>query len=100
MLQLEKPQLISVSEDTPTSPSLSQGIDVAVGFLRRRYLTILICLLLSMLAAGLYLVVAPPSYTVSAVIMLEARKTPLFRALVADGQLIPEFTAQYAASRN
>src|SRR5215211_1846350 len=88
MLQIEKPQLISVGEDTPAFTSLSRGIDVAVGFLRRRYFTILFCLVLSMLAGGLYLVVAPPSYTASAVMMLETRKAPLFQVLV-DGQPDP-----------
>src|SRR5215216_916708 len=86
MLQVDKPQFISVGEDAPASTSFSQGFDLVFGFLRRRYLSILICVVLSMVIGGLYLVLAPPAYTASAVMMLETRKPSLFTAVIAEGQ--------------
>jgi polysaccharide biosynthesis transport protein len=56
--------------------SLRAGSDFAIRFLRRRYLTILICLLLSTALGTLYFFITPTSYTASAVMMIETRKSP------------------------
>jgi succinoglycan biosynthesis transport protein ExoP len=56
--------------------SLRAGSDFAIHFLRRRYLTILICLLLSTALGTLYFFITPTSYTASAVMMIETRKSP------------------------
>src|SRR5262252_6518140 len=88
MLQVEQPQLIPVNEDKPAIASFNQGIDLAVGFLRRRYLGILVCLLLSMAAGALYLVLVPPTYTASAVMMMETHKGSI-QTLLTDGQTDP-----------
>jgi polysaccharide biosynthesis transport protein len=56
---------------------LRAGIDFAIRFLRRRYLTIVTCLLLSLAFGTLYLLITPKNYTASAVMMIETRKSPL-----------------------
>jgi len=76
--QIENRKLISVSqlESLGLAP-LRAGIDLAFRFLRRRYLTIVICLLLSLVLGALYLFIAPPNYTASAVMMIETRRSSL-----------------------
>jgi polysaccharide biosynthesis transport protein len=63
--------------------SLRAGIDFAVRFLRRRYLTIVICLLLSLAFGALYLFITPRNYTASALMMIETRRSPL-QSLLGD----------------
>ncbi len=78
MPQINNPQLISASgPQFPALPTLAERIDFVLGFLRRRYLIILVCLLLSLPVAGVYLYTTPPTYTASAVMMIETRKGPL-----------------------
>jgi succinoglycan biosynthesis transport protein ExoP len=55
-----------------------QLFDLAIAFLRRRYLSVLICLVLSLTLGALYLFTATPTYTASSTMMIEVRK-PLFR---------------------
>src|ERR1700751_1344199 len=52
-------------------------VDFVIGFLRRRYLLILLGLLLALPLGALYLYVTPASYTASATMMIESRKNPL-----------------------
>ena len=52
-------------------------IDFVIGFLRRRYLLILLGLLLALPFGALYLYVTPASYTASATMMIESRKNPM-----------------------
>jgi polysaccharide biosynthesis transport protein len=59
-------------------------MDIVTKFLRRRYRIILICLLLSLPLAALYLFLAPASYTATATIMIEPRKSPLSQTLGGD----------------
>jgi succinoglycan biosynthesis transport protein ExoP len=76
--QIDNPQLISANgPQFPALPTLAERIDFVLGFLRRRYLIILVCLLLSLPVAGVYLYTTPPTYTASAVMMIETRKGPL-----------------------
>src|SRR3974377_1869611 len=79
--QIENPKLTSVSRPeflafTAFTP-FRAGIDFAVRFLRRRYLTIVTCLLLSLAFGTLYLLITPKNYTASAVMMIETRRSPL-----------------------
>ena len=78
MQYVEKSQLISASgpESLP-SPTLGDRIDFALGFLRRRYLIIIIPLLLSLALGALFLFTARPTYTASSVMMIETRKSAL-----------------------
>jgi polysaccharide biosynthesis transport protein len=57
----------------------SRRVDFVTGFLRRQYLIILICLLLSAPFAALYLLITPPLFTASATIMMDARRGQLFQ---------------------
>jgi polysaccharide biosynthesis transport protein len=59
------------------SPSLGEQIDIVVKVLRRRYLAIVVGLLLALPFGALYLYVTPATYTASAVMMMESRKSPL-----------------------
>jgi polysaccharide biosynthesis transport protein len=72
---IENPQLISVSgPESPASATVGDRIDFVMRFLRRRYLIILICLLLSLPVGALYLFQSPPTYTASATMMIETRQ--------------------------
>jgi polysaccharide biosynthesis transport protein len=72
---MEKPQFMSASgPETPASPTLGERFDFVVGFLRRRYLVIMVSLLLSLALGASYLFIAPPTYTGSAIMIIETRK--------------------------
>jgi len=74
---LEQPPSGSViGPEPPASATLGAQIDFVTGFLRRRYLPILLGLLLSLPFGALYLYFAPATYTASSVMMVEPRKTP------------------------
>ena len=77
MLQIENPELISVGgpEFPAASPTLAQRLDLVARFLRRRYLVILLCLLLSLPVGALYLFRSPPTYTASSMMMIETRQS-------------------------
>jgi succinoglycan biosynthesis transport protein ExoP len=62
-------------------------MDFAAGFLRRRYLIILVCLLLSLPFGAWSHFTAPPSYTASTTMMIETRKSPLQSLL---GETVPD----------
>src|SRR5262249_28318207 len=64
--------------------TLGAQIDNVTKFLRRRYLIILICLLLSLPFGALYLFLAPAIYTATATIMIEPRKGLLTQTLGGD----------------
>ena len=65
------------------SQALGAQIDIVTNFLRRRYLTIIICVLMGVAAGAVYLHMASPLYTASATMLLEARKTPFADALLS-----------------
>jgi polysaccharide biosynthesis transport protein len=84
--RIEQPDLdTTIGSNLPdASPTLGGQIDIVTKFLRRRYLIILIGLLLSLPFAALYLFLAPATYTASATIMIEPRKSPLSQTLGGD----------------
>jgi polysaccharide biosynthesis transport protein len=72
---LEQPPSGSViGPASPASATLGAQIDLITGFLRRRYLLILLGLLLSLPFGALYLYITPATYTASSVMMIEPRK--------------------------
>jgi succinoglycan biosynthesis transport protein ExoP len=78
--QIEKSQLMSASgPETPASPTLGERIDFVFAFLRRRYLIILICVLLCLPVGALYLFLAPPTYTGSTTLMIETRNSQILQ---------------------
>jgi polysaccharide biosynthesis transport protein len=71
-------QLLSTGGmEAQQSSSLKDRIDVVMAFLRRRYLIILVFLLLALPFGGLYLYLTPKSYTASAIMMIETRGSVL-----------------------
>jgi succinoglycan biosynthesis transport protein ExoP len=77
-------QLASIPLDgteLSASSTFGERIDFAKAFLRRRYLVILTCLLLSAPFAALYLISTPPTYTASATMLIESQSNLLARSL-------------------
>ena len=74
--------------EAPAPGALGEQIDAVLRFLRRRYLVILIPLLLSLPAGAAYLFMTPATYTASAVMMIETRKNQLAGALF--GEVAPD----------
>jgi polysaccharide biosynthesis transport protein len=71
-----------VSEFSPlqqpeAAPNLGQRLDYIRGFLQRRYLAILIGLVLALPYGAFHGFTSPKSYTASATMMIESRKGPL-----------------------
>ena len=85
MPTLEQPPSGSVIGPEPSaSATLGAQIDFVTGFLRRRYLLILLGFLLSLPFGALYLYITPATYTASSVMMVEPRKTP-FEPVLGNG---------------
>ena len=72
---IEKPQSDPVIGPESPAPTLGAQIDIVTGFLRRRYQLILFGLLLSLPLGASYLYITPASYTASATMMIEPRKS-------------------------
>ena len=88
MPNIEQLQSIPVSEpETPPTPSFAARIDFVLGFLRRRYLIILLALVSALPVGALYLFTTPASYTASATMMIKSRKSPLQEALLGNAPL-------------
>src|SRR5262249_41732915 len=88
--QTEKLSSISVNgPEFRASALVRDRIDFALSFLRRRYLTILICLLLSLPIGALYLFNAPTTYTGSTVMMIDSRSSQIIQKS-AVGDLRPD----------
>ena len=82
MGQVENPTLVSVgAQDTPVSAGFGDQIKRVTGFLRRRYLSIIICLLLSLPFGLLYYFLAPRTYIASAGMLLETQRSQLSESL-------------------
>jgi succinoglycan biosynthesis transport protein ExoP len=77
----------SDSEFAPASPTFGERLDFVLGFLRRRWLAILIGLLLSLPVGAWRYFTAQPSYTATATMMIENRKSPLQSLL---GESLPD----------
>jgi polysaccharide biosynthesis transport protein len=87
----ENPHVISVSgPESPAPATLGQRLDFVAAFLRRRYLSILIGLLLSLPVGALYFFQSPPTYTASSTMMIETKAghDPLFGGSSTDSAWI------------
>ena len=85
MPQFDKPQLLAASApDLPASPTLGERFDFVISFLRRRYLAVLVPLVLCIALGALYLFTTPPTYTASATILIEPRKS-MFQQTMGGG---------------
>src|SRR5207245_10526803 len=73
-LPMQRPSCSVIGPASPASATLVSQIDLITGFLRRRYLLILLGLLLSLPFGALYLYITPATYTASSVMMIEPRK--------------------------
>jgi succinoglycan biosynthesis transport protein ExoP len=62
-------------DDTPLT--LGQRIDFIRGFLHRRWVMVLSCLLIALPLGALYAFTSPKTYTASSIMMIETRKGPL-----------------------
>ena len=82
--------LISANEvDVATPATFSERIDFIVGFLRRRYISILFCLLASLPFGALYLRLTPATYTASTTMMMETRPSRLQESLMGESPADP-----------
>src|SRR3954447_22554882 len=72
--------------EAANSPKLVEVLLSCWRLLRRRYLVIVICFLLALSAGGAYFVMAPVSYTASAMLLIDTRKGQFSpeRAVVGD----------------
>jgi len=59
-------------------------VTYVIGLLRRRYPSILAFLFGSLAIGALYLLVAPPSFTASATMMIDARRSPALQSIYPD----------------
>src|SRR5262245_9643930 len=85
MLHIEEPQFISPSEpDAPGAAAFSQRGDLVLRLLRRGWLIVTVCLLLSLAGGGLYLHLTPPKYTASSTMMIDTRKGQVLQPLLGD----------------
>ena len=76
MPHVEQP--IPVSE-FPASHTWAERIDFGIGFLRRRYLTILIFLVSALLLGAAYLLVTPSTYTATATMIIDPRNSQILQ---------------------
>jgi polysaccharide biosynthesis transport protein len=76
MLQSNNEHLASTGHaELPQSTSPGELVDLALGFLRRQYWVILFAMLASMTLGVVYLMLASPSFTASASMMIDPRAT-------------------------
>lgn len=79
---VEKSELVAAGRDeSTTSPTLAGQVDIVLGFLRRQYWIIGLCLLVSLPFGAVYHLTSSPSYTASATMMIETRKSPVAELL-------------------
>ena len=83
MSEVEKFSSDLVSGPEAPSVSIAETMDHVANFLRRRWLTIVICVLLSAVAGAAFLRVASPIYTASSTMMIETQKTPFQDSLLS-----------------
>src|SRR5438067_13923652 len=103
--------MISANEaEFPASPTVGERIDFVFAFLRRRYLSILIGLLVCLPFGAMYLFTTPRPYTATATMMIETRQSGLesvlggappqsARAASQRGALRPSDVAQYVVKQ-
>jgi len=79
--QMNMPHSITSEEDDPSSTlGFRALIAFALGFLRRRYLIVSTFLLLSLTCAGYYLLVTPPTFTATAMMLIDTRPSEALRS--------------------
>jgi len=76
--------VVETSPEIAGSPTFADRVDFVRAFLRRRYLGILVCLLLALPVGAYYHFTSPPTYTASATMMIETRQ-PLQQSLGVGG---------------
>ncbi len=87
MQQIETPQLTSVAgSQVDPQVTLSDRIDFAASFLRRRYRVVLVGLLACLPLGALYHYSSPATYAASTTIMMETQRGLLQEAILG----IPE----------
>ena len=75
MPQIETAALVSATVSKPEAPvTLSDRIDIAIGFLRRRYRIILVGVLVCVPLGALYHYSTPATYTASAMMLVETQR--------------------------
>ena len=85
----EQPQSAYVTgAASPASPTIRERIDFIWAFLRRRYLSIAIGLVLCLPIGGLYLLGTAPTYTATATMMIDTRSSQLQKSLL--GEMTPD----------
>jgi succinoglycan biosynthesis transport protein ExoP len=82
MSEVEKFSSDLASGPEAPSVSIAETMDRVANFLRRRWLTIVICVLLALVAGAVFLRVASPIYTASSTMMIETQKTPFQDSLL------------------
>jgi succinoglycan biosynthesis transport protein ExoP len=84
MSQTDTPALISYSGPERPARTIGQRLDYISGFIRRRYLSITICILLGLPIGAFYLFATPPSYIASSTILIEGRSNQIQQTLFGD----------------
>src|SRR6202011_5089533 len=82
MSEVEKFSSDLVSGREAPSASIAETMDLVANFLRRRWLTIVICVLVFLVIGGGFLRIASPIYTASSTMMIETQKTPFQDSLL------------------
>ena len=83
MPQVEKSKSVAIARNESSAPpTFAERVDLVVAFLRRQYWILAICLLLSLPVGAFYHFTSPPTYTASATMMIETRKSPIPELLV------------------
>jgi len=80
--QVEKPELVTIAQDESAAPAFAERVDRVIAFLRRQWWIILVFLVLSLPFAAFYHFTSPATYTASATMMIETRKSPIPEMLV------------------
>lgn len=73
--QIDMQSVPFTGEDSPEPSSVRSLVLPALGFLRRQWLIIVSFLSLALMAGGLYVFVTPPTYTATAMMMIDTRKS-------------------------
>ena len=91
MLQIEKrPMTLSEPEISGSEPEISRSValgerlEFVMAVLRRRYLSILISVVICLGCGALYLFLSPAIYTASTTMMIETRRGQLLQPLLGD----------------
>src|SRR5690349_12804334 len=76
---LQSNNLGSMAAPEPAEAGLADLVNFASGFIRRQYLVVSVCLILSLALGFLYLRVTPPTYKAQATMVIDTRKGQFFQ---------------------